>query len=118
LRSQDEGESRVAEIIVERSGGFTAVPKVVRLERSQLTEAQASELDDLVRAADLPGLPSAIPEDGNVADSFTYRVTVRTDTTHVVNTGSLAMPAPLRKLVDFVNDSTRAAGSGGRHGGR
>jgi hypothetical protein len=50
------------------------------------------------------------PERAGVADSFTYVITVTTDRSHAVTVGAQAMSPELRRLVDFVNDVTRAGG--------
>jgi len=90
---------------VRRTGGFAGIARTARVRTDDLDPTAADELRALVREADLP----AVKSEPSGADRFQYEIRVRDgDRDHRATVHDGAMPEPVRRLVDRVQElSTR-----------
>jgi hypothetical protein len=88
-------------ITVRRSGGFAGLTRSATVQTEDLDRPQAEHLHALVREADLP----AVSSEPSGADRFQYDIHVRDDDEeHSVVVHEGAMPDPVRRLVDRVQE--------------
>jgi hypothetical protein len=99
----------------ERSGGIAgpATRRACTIDADELPSAEAGELHDLVRAADLAA-PTSQPSGGARPvrpDSFHYRLVIDHEgRRHTIEAGENDLPASLRPLVKWL---TKRASPGG-----
>jgi hypothetical protein len=93
------------EITVRRTGGFAGIARTAQVRTDDLDPPAADELRALVREADLP----AVRSEPSGADRFQYEIHVRDgdrEQRAIVHDG--AMPEPVRRLVDRVQELSAA----------
>jgi hypothetical protein len=85
-----------------RSGGYAGLTtKLGELDTTELPEADAREIEELVRGADVPALEEASPMRGGGADRFQYDLVIEDDSGRRELTMSEdKIPAELRPLID------------------
>jgi hypothetical protein len=92
------GEDVGVRVVVERSGGFAGVVRRGEADGSQLDDATAQRLRDLVTAATGAGGAGSGP--GSRRDGFCYQVTLEDDDVTQVQLREGSMPAGARQLLD------------------
>lgn len=92
------GEDDDVRVVVERSGGFAGVVRRGETDASQLDDATAQQLRDLVAAA--AGAAAAGSGPGSHRDGFCYDVTLEDDGVQHVQLREGSMPAGARRLLD------------------
>jgi len=93
-------------VVFERSGGFSGLKLKGSVDSSALSLSQARRLTKLLKQSGFFELPSILESPHEGADHFTYRVTVETEERkHTVEASDIAMPAPMRPLLDFLTRS-------------
>ena len=87
-----------------RSGGYAGLTtKLGELDTAELPEADAREIEELVRNADVPSLAAASPFRGEGADRFQYELTIEgADGRHQLAMSEDSIPHELRPLIDRV----------------
>ncbi|MBW4578713.1 MAG: hypothetical protein KME42_03955 [Tildeniella nuda ZEHNDER 1965/U140] len=96
------------QISLERSGGFTGMPLTITVDTATLNPDRATQLRQLLEAADFFRLPST-PSAPAQPDRFEYAVTVREgDRSHTVTVSEAAIPAPLKPLLDWLMATARS----------
>jgi hypothetical protein len=85
-----------------RSGGYAGLTtKLGELDTSELPEAEARDVEELVRSADVPALEEASPMRGAGADRFQYDLVIEDDSGRRELTMSEdKIPTELRPLID------------------
>jgi len=93
-------------VLFERTGGFSGVKLKGSLDSSTLSLSRARRLKELLKQSGFFELPSVLESPHAGADHFNYRVTVETgERKHTVEASDLAVPAPMRPLLDFLTRS-------------
>lgn len=91
-------------IIFERSGGFAGRRVQTRIDTSNLTAAQASQLQRLVAESGFFGLPGRLQSAEPKPDRFQYSLTVETgEGSHTVQASEEAVPQGMRPLLDWLS---------------
>jgi hypothetical protein len=95
-------------ISFERSGGFIGTPITTTLDTATLSPEHASQLRQLVDAADFFNVPATIAPSSSQPDRFQYRVTIQDDDRrHTVTVGEAATPSTLKPLLDWMMEAIR-----------
>lgn len=90
-------------IQVERSGGFSGIPMLARLDTLNLTEDDRQTVESLVSAADFFALPDQIPAQGKGVDRFHYALRVEDGRrSHATQLGEADATPELRDLIQQV----------------
>jgi hypothetical protein len=90
-------------IVFERTGGFAGRRVSGSLDSSSLTLPQARRLKELLKRSGFFELPAILTSSNTGADHFNYRLTVETEERqHTVETSDIAVPAPMRPLLDYL----------------
>jgi hypothetical protein len=89
----------------ERSGGFAGLMMTSTADTTELPDAEAQQLQELVSRADFFNLPSKMLSNSPQPDRFQYQITVRSDgKTHTVQASESQVPEKLRPLVEMMSD--------------
>jgi hypothetical protein len=97
-----KNEGKAMHITVERSGGFTGIPLTKILDSASLPPQEATNLQQMMTAADFFALPSTIPSTPQ-PDRFQYRITVEQEgRRHSVTVGETAVPAGMKPLLNWL----------------
>jgi len=96
---------------MERSGGFTGIPRTHSVSSDQLPAEEAQKLHDLVQAAGFNELAPVIRSSEPGADRFQYKITVEGEHgTHAVQVDEGAVPPRLQPLLNWMKNSARPRG--------
>lgn len=89
-------------VTVQRTGGFTAIPLTKTVDVAAMPPNKATQLRQMVEAADFFNLPSTIPSTPQ-PDRFVYQISVEQEgKRHSVTVGETAMPPNMKPLVDLI----------------
>jgi hypothetical protein len=100
-------EKKAMQITLERSGGFTGIPLTITVDTATLSPDQVTQLRHFVETADFFHMPAA-PSIPAQPDRFEYEVTVQEgDRTHTVTFGEVAVPEPLRPLLNWLMETAQ-----------
>ena len=92
----------------ERTGGFAGIRLAADLELDELPEDQAREILELLDEMDFDELPEKILGDHQVADGFTYSITVESEKReHTVMTDEPSAPEKLGRLFEILTQLAR-----------
>ncbi len=92
-------------ISFERSGGFAGLMMTSTADTTELSDAEAQQLQQLVTQADFFNLPPKLLSNSPQPDRFQYQITVRSDgKTHTVQVSESQVPGTLRPLLDSMSD--------------
>jgi hypothetical protein len=98
-------EDKSMRISIQRTGGFTAIPLTKTVDVAAMPPNEATELQQMVEAADFFNLPSTIPSTPQ-PDRFVYQISVEQEgKQHSVTVGETAMPPGMKPLVDLLMKS-------------
>lgn len=99
---------KVERIQFERTGGFAGIRFAADFDPEDLPDEQARELFELLDDLDFDELPEQMLGNGNVADGFTYTITVqRNKHSHTVVTGDTSVPEKMQELLQLLNRIAR-----------
>ncbi|MEB3216226.1 MAG: protealysin inhibitor emfourin [Nostocales cyanobacterium 94392] len=92
-------------ISLERSGGFTGIGKLIKIDTTKIPQHQAEQLPILLESANFFNLPAYIAPDSTLnRDRFQYTITVEDkNKQHTVTVGESSIPGHLRPLIDWIN---------------
>jgi len=92
----------------ERTGGFAGIRLAADLELDEMPEDQAREILELLDDMDFDELPEKILSDHQVADGFTYSITVESEKGgHTVMTDDTSAPEKLGRLFEILTQMAR-----------
>ena len=93
----------VKRVKFERTGGFANIRFAADFEPGDLPEDQARQLRDLLDDLDFDELPEQLAGGNEVADGFTYSITVESDKrTHTVTTVDASAPDTMQPLFELL----------------
>ena len=99
----------IKRIQFERTGGFAGIRFAADFALGDLPDEQAHTLTELLDDLDFDELPEQILGDQQVADGFTYSITVVTEKRqHTVVTGEASAPEKMHDLVQLLNEIARS----------
>ena len=95
--------AEIKHVAFERSGGFAGIRFAADFELDELPDDQARQLKELFDNLDFDKLPSQLNQNGNMADGFTYVVTVTSDKgTHTVTASDTSAPEKIQSLFELL----------------
>jgi len=98
----------IKHIAFERSGGFANIRFAAEFELDDLPDDQAHQLKELFDDLDFDELPSQFNEHGNMADGFTYIITVESGKgTHTVTASDTSAPEKMQPLLELLVKITK-----------
>lgn len=98
-------EEKSMRITVQRTGGFTAIPITKTVDVTAMPTNEATQLRQMVEAADFFDLPAEIPSTSQ-PDRFVYQISVEQEgKRHSVTVGETAMGPDMKSLVDLLMKS-------------
>ena len=87
----------------ERTGGFAGIRFAADFELDDLPENQAQQILELLDDMDFDELPEQMLGSQQVADGFTYSITVVTEKRqHTVNTSDTSAPQKMEPLLEIL----------------
>lgn len=90
-------------IQVERSGGFSGIPMLARLDTQNLAEDERQRVEQMVSAVNFFGLPEQISAQGRGADRFHYALRVEDERrSHATEVADVDTTPELRDLIQQV----------------
>lgn len=90
-------------MMIERTGGFAGMTTKKSVDTATLPANKASQLRQLLEAANFFRLPANIASDNSQPDRFQYQLTVEdADKQHKVNVSEQAIPGTLRPLIEWI----------------
>jgi len=93
----------IKHITFERSGGFANIRFAADFELDELPDEQAQQLKELFDELDFAELASQLNESNNMADGFTYVLTVRYETSaQTITTSDTSAPEKMHPLFDLL----------------
>ncbi|HEU0293763.1 MAG TPA: protealysin inhibitor emfourin [Anaerolineales bacterium] len=93
----------IKRIKFERTGGFTGIRVAADFELDDLPEEQAEELRELLDDVDFDELPEQLMGKSQMADAFTYSITVEHEKgKHTVHTSDTAAPEKMQPLLELL----------------
>jgi hypothetical protein len=93
----------VKRIKFERTGGFAGLRIAADFEPDDLSEEQAGQLRELLDEVDFDELPEQLMGNRQIADGFTYSITVESEkVTHTVHTSDTAAPEKIQPLLELL----------------
>jgi|SRR5215208_5665237 len=99
---------QVERIKYERTGGFAGIRIATDLKVEDLPDDQARTISDLLDDLDFRELPPELMNDQNMADQFTYTITVETKKwEHTVVTGDTSASEKMQELLQLLNRLAR-----------
>jgi hypothetical protein len=99
---------QVERIKFERTGGFAGLRIARDLKLDDLPDEQARTIAELLDDMDFRELPEKMMEESNMADQFTYTITVETNKwEHTVVTGDSSAPEKMQELLQLLNRLAR-----------
>ena len=94
---------KVKRIKFERTGGFAGIRFAADFELDDLPKDQAHQILDLLDEMDFDELPEQIPGTQQVADGFTYSITVVTEKRQqTVTTSDTSVPHKMEPLLEIL----------------
>lgn len=97
-------------IQVERSGGFSGIPMMARLDTLNLAEEDRQTVESLVSAVNFFALPERLSNQTHGADRFYYALRVEDGRrSHATEVGDADAPPELRDLIQQVMLLARSA---------
>ena len=98
----------IKRIKFERTGGFAGIRLAADLELDEIPEDQVREILELLDDMDFDELPEKILSRHQVADGFTYAITVESDKReHTVMTDDTSAPEKLGRLFEILTKIAR-----------
>ena len=92
----------------ERTGGFAGIRFAADFKLSELPEDQAHQILELLDAASFNELPGQMPGNPQVADGFSYSITVVTEKQEqTVTTSDTSTPQNMEPLLELLTTITR-----------
>jgi Emfourin len=92
----------------ERTGGFAGIRFAADIELAEMPEEQAQQILDLLDDMDFDKLPEQILGNPQVADGFTYSITLMTEQRqHTVTTSDTAVPKKMEPLLEILTQIAR-----------
>ena len=92
----------------ERTGGFAGIRLAADIELDEMPEDQAHEIRELLDDMDFDELPEKILGDHQVADGFTYSITVESEKRgHTVMTDDTSAPEKMERLFEILTQIAR-----------
>jgi len=102
----------IKRIQFERTGGFAGIRFAADFELDDLPKEQAHQLHELLDDLDFDELPEQILGDQQVADGFTYSITVASEKRqHTVTTSEASAPEKMGPLLELLNRIARQQAS-------
>jgi hypothetical protein len=90
-------------IQVERSGGFSGIPMLARLDTLNLDDEDRNTVESLVSAADVFAMPASVQSKARGADRFHYAVHIEDGFhSHSTEVGEADATPELRELIQHV----------------
>jgi hypothetical protein len=91
-----------------RTGGFAGITMTKTFDTAILPNNEASQLRQLVDAADFFRLPTTIASNTPQPDRFQYHLTAEdNDKQHTVEVGEQSIPSTLRPLIEWLMAGVR-----------
>ena len=98
----------IKRIKFERTGGFAGIRLAADLELDEIPEDQVREILELLDDMDFDELPEKIVSHHQVADGFTYSITVESEKReHTVMTDDTSAPEKLGRLFEILTKIAR-----------
>jgi len=92
----------------ERTGGFAGIRLAADIELDELPEHQVHQILELLDELDFDELPEQLTDNRQVADGFTYSVTVVSETRqHTVTTSETAAPEKMNSMFEILTQIAR-----------
>jgi len=92
----------------ERTGGFAGIRLAADIELDELPEHQVHQILELLDELDFDELPEQLTDNRQVADGFTYSVTVVSETRqHTVITSETAAPEKMNSMFEILTQIAR-----------
>ena len=92
----------------ERTGGFAGIRLAADIELDELPEEQVHQLLELLDELDFDELPEQLTDNRQVADGFTYSVTVVSEKwQHTVTTSETAAPEKMNSMFEILTQIAR-----------
>ncbi len=93
----------IKRIKFERSGGFAGIRFAADFELDDLPKDQAHQILELLDEMDFDELPENLTAENNVADGFSYTITVESDKKqHTVSTDESSAPKKMEPLLEIL----------------
>jgi hypothetical protein len=98
----------IKRIKFERTGGFAGMRIAADFELDDLPEQQAEQLCQLLDDVDFDDLPENLMKGNQMADGFTYTITVESEEgQHTVTTSDTSAPSKLQPLLELLYQIAR-----------
>jgi emfourin len=87
----------------ERTGGFAGIRFAADIALADMPQEQAQQINDLLDELDFEKLPEQITGNPQMADGFTYSITLVTEKyEHTVTTSDTAAPQEMEPLLEIL----------------
>ena len=98
----------VKRIQFERTGGFAGIRLAADIELDELPQDQVHQILELLDDMDFDELPEQIPGNQQIADGFTYSVTVISEKRqHTVTTSEASTPEKMGSMFEILTQIAR-----------
>ena len=98
----------IKRIKFERTGGFAGIRIAADFEMDDLPKDQANQIRELLDKVDFDELPGEIPGDQQMADGFTYSITVVTEKRQqTVTISDTSAPTKMEPLLELLTQIAR-----------